>query len=282
LLKAFTVKPVRDFKVELLYKGGSRQSIIDEIAVEEPLEIRLEVDGFTLRVAATMRTPGNDHELALGFLWSEGLITDPKSIQSVKRSSDPRLEVPENVIVVKVFAGTHVDLNRLTRRVDVQSSCGICGHQSLRNLRNRNIILPKGASWPRELSLVAFSRQLYSSQELFRKTGGVHASGLFDYDGKLICLREDVGRHNALDKVIGWCLEHNCCPAKNTILLVSGRISFELVQKALLAGIPNLVGIGAPSSLAVEMAQEFNLTLLGFFREISVNIYSGDWRLSRK
>ncbi len=116
---------------------------------------------------------------------------------------------------------------------------------------------------------------------MFQRTGGVHASGLFDYDGNLICLREDVGRHNALDKVVGWSLDKQFVPAKDTILLVSGRISFELVQKALLAGIPNLVGIGAPSSLAIELAKEFDQTLLGFLRENSVNVYSGDWRIGR-
>ena len=116
---------------------------------------------------------------------------------------------------------------------------------------------------------------------MFRRTGGVHASGLFDYDGNLICLREDVGRHNALDKVVGWGLDQKFLPAENTILLVSGRISLELVQKALLAGIPNLVGIGAPSSLAMELAEEFDLTLLGFLRENSVNVYSGEWRIDR-
>ncbi|MDA0288312.1 MAG: formate dehydrogenase accessory sulfurtransferase FdhD, partial [Proteobacteria bacterium] len=233
------------------------------------------------RVATTMRTPGNDKELALGFLWSEGIIRDIESIQSVKRSADPRLEVSENVIVVELSAGTQVDWSRLNRRTDVQSSCGICGRQSLQSLKNFQISQPRGASWPEDLSLGIFLEQLSSSQNMFQRTGGVHASGLFDYDGNLICLREDVGRHNALDKVVGWSLDKQLVPAKDTILLVSGRISFELVQKALLVGIPNLVGIGAPSSLAIELAEEFDLTLLGFLRENSVNVYSGDWRIGR-
>jgi len=228
-----------------------------------------------------MRTPGNDKELALGFLWSEGLIRDIESIQSVKRSADPRLEVSENVIVVELSAGTEVDWSRLNRRTDVQSSCGICGRQSLQSLKNFQISQPRGASWPEDLSLGIFLEQLSSSQNMFQRTGGVHASGLFDYDGNLICLREDVGRHNALDKVVGWSLDQQFVPAKDTILLVSGRISFELVQKALLVGIPNLVGIGAPSSLAIELAKEFDQTLLGFLRENSVNVYSGDWRIGR-
>jgi len=275
------VKSIRDFKVQVLQKDGSRNSLHDAVAVEEPLEIRLSVEGFTLRVATTMRTPGNDKELALGFLWSEGIIRDIESIQSVKRSADPRLEVSENVIVVELSAGTQVDWSRLNRRTDVQSSCGICGRQSLQSLKNFQISQPRGTSWPEDLSLGIFLEQLSSSQNMFQRTGGVHASGLFDYDGNLICLREDVGRHNALDKVVGWSLDQQFVPAKDTILLVSGRISFELVQKALLAGIPNLVGIGAPSSLAIELAEEFDLTLLGFLRENSVNVYSGDWRIGR-
>jgi len=275
------VKSIRDFKVQVLQKDGSRNSLHDAVAVEEPLEIRLSVEGFTLRVATTMRTPGNDKELALGFLWSEGIIRDIESIQSVKRSADPRLEVSENVIVVELSAGTQVDWSRLNRRTDVQSSCGICGRQSLQSLKNFQISQPRGTSWPEDLSLGIFLEQLSSSQNMFQRTGGVHASGLFDYDGNLICLREDVGRHNALDKVVGWSLDKQFVPAKDTILLVSGRISFELVQKALLVGIPNLVGIGAPSSLAIELAEEFDLTLLGFLRENSVNVYSGDWRIGR-
>ena len=275
------MKSIRDFKVQVLQKDGSRNSLHDAVAVEEPLEIRLSVEGFTLRVATTMRTPGNDKELALGFLWSEGIIRDIESIQSVKRSADPRLEVSENVIVVELSAGTQVDWSRLNRRTDVQSSCGICGRQSLQSLKNFQISQPRGTSWPEDLSFGIFLEQLSSSQNIFQRTGGVHASGLFDYDGNLICLREDVGRHNALDKVVGWSLDKQFVPAKDTILLVSGRISFELVQKALLAGIPNLVGIGAPSSLAIELAKEFDLTLLGFLRENSVNVYSGDWRIGR-
>jgi FdhD protein len=274
------VKSIREFKVKVLQKDGSRNSLLDTVAVEEPLEIRLSVDGFTLRIATTMRTPGNDKELALGFLWSEGLIRDIESIQSVKRSTDPRLEVSENLIVVELSAGTRVAWSRLNRRKDVQSSCGICGRQSLQSLKNLEISQPRGAPWPRDLSLGTFLEQLSSSQNMFRSTGGVHASGLFHYDGNLICLREDVGRHNALDKVVGWSLDKKFVPAEDSILLVSGRISFELVQKALLAGIPNLVGIGAPSSLAIELAEEFDLTLLGFLRENSVNVYSGDWRIS--
>jgi len=275
------VKSIRDFKVQVLQKDGSRNSLHDAVAVEEPLEIRLSVKGFTLRVATTMRTPGNDKELALGFLWSEGIIREIESIQSVKRSTDPRLEVSENVIVVELSAGTQLDWSRLNRRTDVQSSCGICGRQSLQSLKNFQISQPRGTSWPEDLSFGIFLEQLSSSQNIFQRTGGVHASGLFDYDGNLICLREDVGRHNALDKVVGWSLDKQFVPAKDTILLVSGRISFELVQKALLAGIPNLLGIGAPSSLAIELAKEFDLTLLGFLRENSVNVYSGDWRIGR-
>ena len=275
------MKSIRDFKVQVLQKDGSRNSLHDAVAVEEPLEIRLSVEGFTLRVATTMRTPGNDKELALGFLWSEGLIRDIESIQSVKRSADPRLEFSENLIVVEISAGTEVDWSRLNRRTDVQSSCGICGRQSLQSLKNFQISQPRGTSWPEDLSLGIFLEQLSSSQNMFQRTGGVHASGLFDYEGNLICLREDVGRHNALDKVVGWSLDKQFVPAEDTILLVSGRISFELVQKALLVGIPNLVGIGAPSSLAIELAEEFDLTLLGFLRENSVNVYSGDWRIGR-
>ena len=275
------MKSILDFKVKVLQRDGSKNSLLDAVAVEEPLEIRLSVEGFTLRVATTMRTPGNDEELALGFLWSEGVIREMESIQSVKRSTDPRLEVSENVIIVNLSSETQVDWRRLNRRTDVQSSCGICGSQSLQSLKNLELSQPRGLPWPEDISLGTFLEQLSSSQNMFRRTGGVHASGLFNYDGNLICLREDVGRHNALDKVVGWGLDKKFLPAENTILLVSGRISFELVQKALLAGIPNLAGIGAPSSLAIELAEEFDLTLLGFLRENSVNVYAGEWRVGR-
>ena len=251
----------------------------DQIAVEEPLEIRLQVDGFSLRVTVTMRTPGNDEELALGFLWSEGLLPNFQAVQHVRRSPDPRLTEVENVVIVELKEGTEVDWRRLNRRVETTSSCGLCGRQSLASLELRQRSKPQGDPWPKGFQLNLLARQLRQGQSLFGLTGGVHASALFDYSGNLLVAREDVGRHNALDKVVGWCLQNAIWPASQTLLLVSGRISQELVQKAILAGIPNLIGIGAPSSLAIEMAREFEVTLLGFLRSDQVNVYSGEARL---
>jgi FdhD protein len=235
------------------------QGFEDEVAVEEPLEIR--VDGAPL--AVTMRTPGHDEELALGFLYGEGLIDEP-------RSAAPTLDA--NTVEV---AGP------LLREVSVRSfytssSCGVCGKGALEEVAVLSAPIPDGPVMPRAL-LAELPDGLH--QPTFARTGGLHATGLFDPRGGCLVVREDVGRHNAMDKVIGWALREGKVPLHPRILCVSGRLSFELVQKAAVAGAPVLVGVGAPTSLAVRLADDRGITLCGFARDGRVNVYTGEERV---
>jgi FdhD protein len=231
---------------------------VDTLAVEEPLEIR--VDGRA--VSVTMRTPGDDLDLALGFLTTEGA-----EVATASACAD-------NVVDVTVHA-----MPDLQRNFYTSSSCGLCGKASIDAVRtaSRYDVGPDSAPVDPEV-LVTLPEQLRNAQRAFAKTGGLHAAGLFR-DGELLCLREDVGRHNAVDKVIGWAVQRDMLPLTGTVLQVSGRASFELVQKALMAGIPVLAAVSAPSSLAVELAEEAGLTLIGFLRGTSYNIYTAPHRL---
>jgi FdhD protein len=234
----------------------------DEVAVEEPLEIR--VDGVALSV--TMRTPGHDEELALGFLFGEGLI-----------DATPRLagltdDLAANVVEVR----GPLLRDPGARRFYTTSSCGVCGKGSLEEVAVHAPLLPAGPYVPRAL-LAALPERL--RQPAFGRTGAMHATGLFDADGQVLLVREDVGRHNAMDKVIGRALLDGRLPLHGHILCVSGRLSFELVQKAAVAGAPILVGVGAPTSLAIELAADRSMTLAGFARGESVNVYCGDDRV---
>jgi FdhD protein len=231
----------------------------DEVAVEEPLEIR--VDGEPL--AVTMRTPGHDDELALGFLFGEGLIDGV-------RDAEPTLEV--NTVEVT---------GPLTRAVAARSfytssSCGVCGKGALEEVAVHSERAAPGPTLPRDL-LADLPDRL--RQPTFARTGGLHATGLFTTDGELVCVREDVGRHNAMDKVVGWALRAGIVPLHPHVLCMSGRLSFELVQKAAVAGAPVLVGVGAPTSLAVRLADDRGLTLCGFARGGRVNVYTGEERV---
>ena len=229
----------------------------DEVAVEEPLEIR--VDGEPL--AVTMRTPGNDEELALGFLHGEGLIDAP-------HEAGPGPELEGNVIEV---AGPLLR-DPGARSFYATSSCGVCGKGAIDQVRVDAAPVSAGPVIDRVVLASLPDRLL---QPAFELTGGIHATGLFDAEGELLCAREDVGRHNAMDKVIGWALSEGRVPLADCALCVSGRLSFELVQKAAVAGAPILVGVGAPSSLAIQLADELELTLCGFAREGSLNVYCG-------
>jgi FdhD protein len=224
----------------------------DEVAVEEPLEIR--VDGRPL--AVTMRTPGHDEELALGFLFGEGLIDGPREASLTLEANTVEVQGP----LLKDPA---------SRSFYTTSSCGVCGKGALEEVDAAPP--PPGPVIPREL-LARLPDQL--KQPTFERTGGLHATGLFTPDGKLVQVREDVGRHNAMDKVVGWALRHGVAPLHPRVLCVSGRLSFELVQKAAMAGAPVLVGVGAPSSLAVRLADDKGITLAGFARGGSVNVYT--------
>lgn len=231
----------------------------DEVAVEEPLEIR--VDGAPL--AVTMRTPGHDDELALGFLYGEGLIDGP-------RDAEPTLEAN----TVEVAGPLLRDVG--ARAFYTSSSCGVCGKGALEEVAVRSAPIAAGPELSRDLVAELPDRL---RQPTFARTGGLHATGLFSPDGSLLCVREDVGRHNAMDKAIGWALREGLVPLHPRVLCVSGRLSFELVQKAAVAGAPLLVGVGAPTSLAVRLADDRGLTLCGFARDGRVNVYTREERV---
>jgi FdhD protein len=236
----------------------------DAVAVEEPLEIR--VNGRP--VAVTMRTPGHDEELALGFLLSEGI-------------APTRAALPDDLVANTVEVDAEgFDPGRLERHFYTSSSCGVCGKGALEAVA---VDAPRVESDLRvEATLVAqLPDRLRAEQPAFEQTGGLHATGLFDPAGGLLCLREDVGRHNAMDKVVGWAFGERRLPLADAILCVSGRLSFELVQKAAVAGCPILVAVGAPSSLAVELADDRGVTLCGFVRDGRVNLYTHQWRIGR-
>jgi FdhD protein len=254
---------------------------LDVLAVEEPLEIRLgcDFDGRRVHraVSVTMRTPGHDNELAVGFLFTEGIITSPEQVADVRPCGNG------NVVRVDLRPGVAVDLARLERHFYTSSSCGVCGKASIQAVR----VSPQHrtpASWPvvEAAVLHRLPEALRARQAIFDQTGGLHASALFDVSGKLLCLREDVGRHNALDKVIGERFLAGHMPLSECLLLVSGRASFELVQKAAVAGIPVLAAVGAPSSLAVSLASEHGLTVIGFVRPDRFNVYCGVERVRLK
>ena len=254
----------------------------DSLATEEPLEIRL-VYGHggqrnTKNISVTMRTPGHDRELATGFLFTEGVISGREQIKGFPEAKGA---FNENIVVVELNEDVVFDVGKLERHFYTSSSCGVCGKASIEAVRT----VAEGEDYPFDgitlpfRSFYQLPELLNSQQEVFRSTGGLHASALFDLDNNLLALREDVGRHNALDKLIGAALLEGKVPLDKHILLLSGRASFELIQKAVAAGIKIVAAVGAPSSLAVQLANEFNITLIGFLRNERYNIYSGMHRV---
>jgi FdhD protein len=256
------VPPQSAARVEVLRlpAGASER---DELAVEEPLEIR--VNGSP--IAVTMRTPGHDEELAIGFLFSEGI-----PVVTV----GPTEDLVANVVEVEVEGG--FDLGRLQRNFYTSSSCGVCGKGALEAVAVEAPAVTSDLTVPAEL-IGSLPERLRESQPTFGATGGLHATGLFDEHGGLIVVREDVGRHNAMDKVIGHAFSEGLLPLARSVLCVSGRLSFELVQKAAVAGCPILVAVGAPSSLAVDLARDRRITLCGFVRDGRMNVYSEPQRI---
>jgi FdhD protein len=249
-------------------EGESSTSFQDLLAVEEPLEIRL----GDKTISITMRTPGHDRELAAGFLFTEGILQGSHQIRDIQGS--------KNSITVQLNPDVEVDFERLQRNFYTTSSCGVCGKASIEALRMQGCpVVPRSPATVEAEVVHRLPQAQRDEQAVFERTGGLHAAALFDFKGKLILLREDVGRHNAVDKLIGAEMLAGRTPLSDTLLLVSGRASFELTQKALMAGIPILAAVGAPSSLAVETAQRFNMTLLGFVRDGRFNIYSGAERI---
>lgn len=279
---AITVQKVRADAAN----SASSAQVDDRVAVEEPLEIRLGYTTGSGRTATslsiTMRTPGNDAELAVGFLYSESIVTRANDIQRVEHCG-PAAPDTGNHNIVRVDLASHVavDFDRLQRHFYTTSSCGVCGKSSLEALRMTGAErLPGGTVTFARNVLTKMPHTLRDRQQAFDQTGGLHAAAAFDSRGEIRVVHEDVGRHNAVDKVIGTLLMQNRLPAENLGLIVSGRASFELMQKTLVAGIPLLAAVGAPSSLAVRLAKEFNVSLVGFLRGETFNIYSAGERIT--
>ncbi len=264
-------------------KGGNAKRQPDLLAVEEPLEIRLGYGVLEERkekpIAVTMRTPGHDHELAFGFLFTEGIIQSPKQILSIRYCEKVKPEERGNVIRVELQPEVEFDLSKLDRHFYTSSSCGVCGKASIEAVyTNCNAISSNNKV--AEETVHHSPDKLREAQRVFEHTGGLHAAGLFSVEtGDLLLMREDVGRHNAVDKLVGAMVNDENIKVAQTFLLVSGRASFELVQKAVMAQIPIMAAVGAPSSLAVDLARKSGLTLLGFVRNESFNIYCGEERV---
>ena len=265
------INPSKTFSCQV-FRNGTTDTRPDSVVVEEPLEIRISYHGsggMTVKnIAVTMRTPGNDAELAEGFLFTEGIISSRDAISKIQSEFDP------NIISVDLHPGFEPDLKNTDRNFYTTSSCGVCGKSSIDSVRLK--CTPVEPDFRIDASiLIGLPDKVRRSQEIFEATGGLHAAALADGNGEIKLLREDVGRHNATDKVIGAALDQKLIPLSRHILMLSGRISFELVQKAALAGIPVVAGVGAPSSLALELAQELNMTVAGFIRESRFNHYCG-------
>lgn len=257
---------------------------IDELAAEEPLEIRLdygvEYQREVKNISVTMRTPGNDAELAVGFLYTEGIIQSINEVQFASHCFITCNENRQNVIQVSLKENIIPKLQNTERNFYTTSSCGVCGKSSINAIRTVNKYQATADDNRINASLLCTFPQLARDrQEIFDQTGGLHASALFSADGDLLLLREDVGRHNALDKLIGAALNEELLPLNDKVLLLSGRASFELVQKAAMAGINIIAAVGAPSTLAVQLADEFDITLCGFLRGQRFNIYTSPRRI---
>jgi FdhD protein len=263
--------------------GISRKN--DEVAVEEPLEIQVSshsAGGSAAKsVAITMRTPGADEELAVGFLFTEGIIAAPDQVLSVQPQGEADADSGlQNIVGVEIDPDVDLQLDRLERHFYTTSSCGVCGKASLDALRVTGVdsLAAHQTRFPAKI-LTDMPDAVRAQQPLFSKTGGLHAAAIFGSDGDIAIVKEDVGRHNATDKAIGALFLAGRLPAHEMALLVSGRASFELMQKAAVAGIPLLAAVGAPSSLAVQTAKEFGMTLVGFLRDGTFNIYAGGERI---
>jgi len=266
-------------------KDGKRTVHMDFLAVEEPMEIRL---GFGAKmerqqksISVTMRTVGNDFELALGFLFTEGIIQSYDDVYSIKHCVDAGKQgANENIVRVELQEDVSLNLSNLERNFYTTSSCGVCGKASIDAIKvHCPLKIPKNTPAFSSELIHELPDKLRQKQAIFEHTGGLHAAALFDTNGNVLMMREDVGRHNAMDKLIGATLLKKMLPLSNYLVLLSGRSSFELVQKAWVSGVGIVAAVGAPSSLAVQLAREAEMTLLGFVRQQRFNIYSGEWRI---
>ncbi|MBE9053266.1 formate dehydrogenase accessory sulfurtransferase FdhD [Nostocales cyanobacterium LEGE 11386] len=263
-----------------VFENGKKRLRQDHLTTEEPLEIRLVFPQRT--VAVTMRTPGADFELAAGFLYSEGVISCRQDIQRISYCVDESIDGEQryNIVNVELRSGLIADLQPLERHFYTTSACGVCGKASLEALRLRDYPLISSVANTTPEIIYSLPDKLRAAQGIFAATGSLHAAAIFDTQGQLLNLREDIGRHNALDKLIGTALLSNELPLNNHIVMVSGRSSFEILQKSTVAGVPIVCSVSAPSSLAVSVAQEFGITLIGFLRGERFNVYSGLERLN--
>jgi FdhD protein len=259
------------------WENGVARRVEDCLAGEEPLEMRV----GRRSLGVTLRTPGNDPELVAGFLFTEGIITRREQLLSLRAGDDSGGDTlaRANLVRVRLGRGSKLGQRKLAHSFSAGSACGVCGKASIDEVRRRGLHRPDPASRFDPETLCQLPEKLRGAQAIFGRTGGLHAAALFDSRGELIVLREDIGRHNAVDKVIGWALVEDKVPLDNHVLLVSGRGGFEIVQKALVAGIPLLASVSAPSSLAVQLARELGLTLVGFLRGQRFIIYAGEERL---
>src|SRR5215204_523576 len=267
-------------RVRVVEEGHTRVRP-DTLATEEPMEIRLLSGETKQTVAVTMRTPGADFELAAGFLYGEGIVSSPEDILKISYCVDADLDAEQqyNIVNVELRGNREYDLRPLERHFYTTSACGVCGKASLEQLELRGCpVVPPGPQIAPE-TVYGLPEKLREAQGLFDATGGLHAAALFDKSGELLALREDVGRHNATDKLVGWALLEGRLPLSDHIVMVSGRSSFEILQKCLTAGVTIVCAISAPSSLAVDVAKEFGMTLVGFLRGGRFNVYAGSDRI---
>ncbi len=278
---------VATFKVSKI-QDNSPAETDDLLAVEEPMEIRLAygIEGGRQQksISVTMRTPGQDFELAIGFLFTEGIIQNKEQIRTIRYCEKKNENLSkENIVLVELIESIEPELQKLERNFYTSSSCGICGKASIDSVRSVNSGMKNSNGKNFKLSaeeILSLPVKLREQQLVFGYTGGLHAAALFNSEGEMVLLKEDIGRHNAVDKLIGASLHINLIPLNNHVLFLSGRSSFELIQKAVMAGIKFVASVGAPSSLAVNLAREFDITLLGFVRDKRFNVYSGPERIN--
>ncbi|MFZ0033348.1 MAG: formate dehydrogenase accessory sulfurtransferase FdhD [Candidatus Cybelea sp.] len=276
-------RPGRSVEIEAIALDGDAQSRkYDRVVTEEPLELRLIAGGTQRTLAVTMRTPGNDFELAGGFVYGEGIIRRHDAIAELTYCVDPALDPAQryNIVTIELRGRSAPDFARFERHFTMSSACGVCGRAQLESLRELGATPIVDDVCVAARLLYKLPERMRQAQRTFATTGGLHAAALFDERGDLLALREDVGRHNAVDKVVGWALLNGQLPPRRRILMVSGRASYEILQKAVMAGIPIVASVSAPSSLAVEMAREFNVTLAGFVRGERANLYAASERIA--
>ncbi len=279
-----TARPGRSVEVDVVALDGAQSARKrDEVAGEEPLEIRLVAGGASNTLAITMRTPGNDFELAAGFVYGEAVVRRREDLVAMDYCIDPQIDREQRFNIVNVelsSAAETVDISRFERHFVTSSACGVCGRAQIDSLRDLGVApLDDGVRVASSL-LYDLPQRMREGQRVFASTGGLHAAALFNERGELLAVREDVGRHNAVDKIAGWALLGSRLPLDGCILMVSGRAGYEIVQKSVMARIPIVCSVSAPSSLAVELAREFNVTLVGFLRGTRANVYTAPERVT--